>query len=53
MSKRFQLLVVEPPFESRAYTLQMLWHPRKHGDPAHDWLRSVFARVCGGDRGAR
>lgn len=40
MAPRFGLHVFAPPLDlGPDYTLSMLWHPRRDGDPAHRWLR--------------
>ncbi len=30
------------PIEMWGYTVEMIWHPRHDGDPAHAWLRKGF-----------
>ncbi len=30
-----------PPFPSPTFSVDLYWHPRRHHDPAHLWLRSV------------
>jgi DNA-binding transcriptional LysR family regulator len=39
----FTLPFVMPPF-----TLSLLWHPRMHADPVHQWLRACVHEVCAG-----
>jgi len=38
------------PFETSAFTVSMLWHPRLHADPAHRWLRGLVAESCAMER---
>lgn len=33
----------EPPFASPAVTFSQIWHSRRQGDPAHQWLRERIA----------
>lgn len=37
------LRVVEAPLEVPGYEMSMYWHERSHRDPAHQWLRGMFA----------
>ena len=37
------LHVVEAPLEVPGYEMAMLWHERRHRDPAHKWLREQIA----------
>lgn len=34
------------PLDLPAFTISLFWHPRVDADPAHRWLRGVFAEVC-------
>jgi DNA-binding transcriptional LysR family regulator len=34
------------PFETPAFTLSMLWHPRMDADLAHRWLRGCIRLAC-------
>ncbi|MBF9000259.1 MULTISPECIES: LysR family transcriptional regulator [Vibrio] len=34
-----ELQIIELPFTPPSFELVMLWHPRSHSDPAHQWLR--------------
>jgi len=34
--------VQELPFAVPPLQVRMYWHPRREGDQAHAWLRSVF-----------
>lgn len=42
------LAVLMPPAELRleGFTISSLWHERTHGDPAHAWVRGVFAETA-------
>lgn len=35
----------DPPFPSPTFAVDILWHPRRQGDPAHLWFRSLVART--------
>jgi DNA-binding transcriptional LysR family regulator len=35
------------PFETEKLLYKMIWHERLHTHPAHQWLRSVVADICG------
>jgi DNA-binding transcriptional LysR family regulator len=37
------LKIVEPPLAVPGYEMTMLWHERRHRDPAHQWLRDHIA----------
>jgi DNA-binding transcriptional LysR family regulator len=37
------LRVLEAPLEVPGYEMAMLWHERRHRDPAHRWLREQIA----------
>ncbi|WP_368563749.1 LysR family transcriptional regulator [Pseudoxanthomonas sp. UTMC 1351] len=37
------LRIVEPPIDIPGYEMSMLWHERRHRDPAHQWLREHIA----------
>ena len=36
------LLVMKPPLELPDFDVSMLWHERRHHDPAHAWLRALI-----------
>ncbi len=38
------------PFPALEVTVSMLWHPRLHADPVHQWLRECVRAVCSADR---
>ncbi|MEM1281910.1 MAG: LysR substrate-binding domain-containing protein, partial [Cyanobacteria bacterium P01_H01_bin.152] len=40
-----QLHIVELPVEVAPAELQMMWHERKHADPAHEWLRQQLVAI--------
>lgn len=42
--KNEKLQAVEPPVEVPGFEMLMLWHERKHRDPAHQWLRDFIAK---------
>lgn len=33
------------PFPSPEFAVDLLWHPRRHNDPAHKWFRSTAATL--------
>ena len=37
----------ELPVSLPEITVSLLWHPRMHADPAHQWLRACVREVCG------
>ncbi|WP_133250566.1 LysR family transcriptional regulator [Cupriavidus alkaliphilus] len=40
------LQVLEPPVEVGGFTVSLVWHGRRHADPAHRWLRGEIAAVA-------
>jgi len=36
------------PVATPELTISLLWHPRLHADPAHQWLRACVRDVCAG-----
>lgn len=34
------------PFAMPPFTLSLLWHPRMHADPVHQWLRTCVTEIC-------
>ena len=38
------------PVPTQEFTVSMLWHPRMHADPAHQWLRGLVLDSCAGVR---
>jgi len=42
------LRILPHPLDLRGFTVSLLWHERRHADPAHVWLRSVVADVAKG-----
>lgn len=38
-ARSFNVRVVEPPREIKAYPYFMAWHPRLSAEPAHEWFR--------------
>ncbi|WP_084084667.1 LysR family transcriptional regulator [Cupriavidus sp. USMAA2-4] len=39
------------PVATPELTVSMLWHPRLHADPVHQWLRGCVREVCTGQVG--
>ncbi len=37
--------LLSPPLELERGTVSLVWHPRTHRDPAHQWLRSQIVHV--------
>ncbi|MEM8972437.1 MAG: LysR family transcriptional regulator [Pseudomonadota bacterium] len=35
----------ELPFPSPRFKVQLIWHPRRHNDPAHVWFRALLVKV--------
>lgn len=50
IAKRFSgslpITVLEVPLKLRPYALNLIWHPRVDGEPAHRFLRDVFVRAA-------
>ena len=42
------LCVFAPPFEIPAFQFTQIWHERRDGDPAHEWLRLQLQHLLGG-----
>lgn len=42
------LCVFAPPFEIAAFDFTQIWHRRRDGDPAHQWLRSRLRELFDG-----
>jgi DNA-binding transcriptional LysR family regulator len=40
------LRLVEPPADVPGFTMALIWHERRHSDPAHAWLRGELAAVA-------
>ena len=38
--------MVEPPIELAEFRYIQVWHPRMDSDPAHLWLRRMFAEAA-------
>lgn len=45
------LRLFEPPFTLPVVPFTQIWHPRRQGDPAHQWLRERIAGFYGQGRG--
>ena len=39
--------LLEPPLKLKRGTVSMVWHPRSHGEEAHQWLRRRLREVAG------
>ncbi len=48
LAKRHEDLVdqFDPPFQSPSFSVDLLWHPRRQNDPAHEWLRALVSRIA-------
>jgi DNA-binding transcriptional LysR family regulator len=40
-----QLRIFDPPFKTVPFQINMTWHQRAQGDPAHDWFISVVRSI--------
>jgi len=40
------LCAVDPPADLAGFTMGLMWHERRHVDPAHAWLRGELAAVA-------
>ena len=45
-SQHLPLQVLSLPFTVPQVDISMLWHDRRHQDPAHRWLRTTLREVC-------
>lgn len=46
------LHVFEPPVRTPGIKVSLIWHPRVHGDRAHQWLRETIFTACAPPRPA-
>lgn len=53
LSDTFRLRTFPLPFDVPGFRVVQAWHPRAQDDPAHQWLRSLIARVAGDLRHSR
>ncbi|MBP2294524.1 LysR family transcriptional regulator [Azospirillum rugosum] len=44
------LAVFDPPVPMPAFAITQLWHERRHGDPAHAWLRAAVLTCAAAPR---
>ena len=42
----FDLVILSPPWGLPPYLVEMLWHARLGGDPAHRWIRGAIRRTA-------
>lgn len=47
-AERLRLTVLPLPLPLERVRIAMVWHPRKHAEAAHRWLRGVLAEVASG-----
>jgi len=47
--KLARIRMVEPPVELKEFRYIQVWHPRMDSDPAHLWLRRMFAEAAVAD----
>ena len=40
------LAMKEAPYSAPSYHANMYWHPTKHNDPSHSWLRKLIKEHC-------
>lgn len=40
-----QVKIFEPPFSIESFDFKLLWHQRREGDAAHNWLRQLIISV--------
>jgi len=45
-AERLPLVLFEPPLELPSFEIAMMWHERRHADPAHRFLREEIVRVA-------
>ncbi len=46
LDERFAVL--PSPFHSRRTTMSLIWHPRKHSSPPHQWARQTLVKAARG-----
>ena len=46
-----RLRIFRPPFEISPYKIDLVWHERAQGDPAHAWLRQAIQTTAKNIRG--
>jgi DNA-binding transcriptional LysR family regulator len=44
-----RIRMIEPPIELEEFRYIQVWHPRMDSDPAHQWLRRMFAEAAVAD----
>jgi DNA-binding transcriptional LysR family regulator len=49
LTKIARIRAVEPPIEFAEFRYIQVWHPRMDSDPAHQWLRRMFAEAVVAD----
>lgn len=42
-AKAFDLVITEPPVELSGFSMDFIWHERRHRDAAHVWMRRTVA----------
>jgi DNA-binding transcriptional LysR family regulator len=45
MSLSVPIKILELPLEIASFTPSMIWHERRHNDPAHIWLRKLIMEI--------
>ena len=45
-AKRLPLTVHALPYPVEKVAISMVWHPRRHAEPSHQWLRGLIAEVA-------
>ena len=45
-AEREALRILKPPVELGGFSLDQVWHERQTKDPAHVWLRGLFAELA-------
>ena len=46
LGRELPLQVLEPPMQEKGFSVSMVWHERRHADPAHRWFRGEIAAVA-------
>ncbi|HCI76138.1 LysR substrate-binding domain-containing protein, partial [Psychrobacter sp.] len=48
-----QVQIFEPPFPIESFDFKLLWHQRREGDAAHNWLRQLITTVLNAELNER
>ena len=49
LAELLPIAMFRPPLDVAGFPVQMIWHPRTHGEEGHRWLRGLIMEVAGGE----